>query len=67
MIYLMFKRILLIINKLITLYEYLITLIHQEYNYPDISIYFLDFLIFYGRFLEIKIVEKMLFKKIRKE
>ena len=37
----MFKKILLIFHKLITFYEHLMTLIHQEYNIFFIKIKFL--------------------------
>ena len=39
------KKIFLIFHKLITFYEYLMILIHQDYNFRknEISINFLDF------------------------
>ena len=56
MIIIIIKRIFLIFHKLIIFYEYLMTMIFQEYNFFKNSIYFLKFIKdFMGVFQEIKI------------
>ena len=63
MIILIFKKIFLIFHKLITFYEHLMTLIHQESNFWDFYL-FLDFFETFGEFLEIKINKNDL-KKVK--